>query len=56
MPDHPDWPKVPAEEMLYPEPKLMPALAVRKQFLDAFRWCITARNSMRAEAAGEAPQ
>lgn len=51
MPDHPDWPKVPASEMTYPSPALMPALAVRKHFLDAFRMCITQRNSLRAEAS-----
>lgn len=43
MPDHPDWPKVPEMEMVYPKPPFKDPITAAKELETSVRYCIKQR-------------
>lgn len=51
IPDHPDWPKVPASEMTYPKPEILSADAAAKKFYATIKYALERRDLFRTESA-----
>jgi len=54
MPDHPDWPKLPPEEMPYPKPNAMMPISANNLFSSALQYALQQRTAHSAEAGPEA--
>ena len=51
MPEHPDWPKISAEEMEYSKPRLMGYEEAERNYLTVVKSALAIRNDLRDEAA-----
>lgn len=49
MPDHPGWPKLSKEEMVYPKPRLMSNEQARQAYINIVRGVLKQRKAMREE-------
>jgi len=56
MPDHPDWPKLPVNEMIYGQPEFMDPITARETFSESIRLAIEKRNLFRREEAANLPE